>query len=77
VISAIIAPVVLGALPRVLIGLMAADQTARSSPEQSVMAGIMPRHETAVTARANAAGTRITLMVHSFQSIHDVRIQHR
>jgi hypothetical protein len=34
----------LGAFPRVLVGLMAADQAARSSSEQSVMAGIVPRY---------------------------------
>jgi hypothetical protein len=45
-ISTIVAPVVLGAFPRVLICLMAADQTARSSSEQSVMAGIVPCHPT-------------------------------
>jgi hypothetical protein len=34
----------LGAFPRVLVRLIAADQAARSSSEQSVMASIMPRH---------------------------------
>jgi hypothetical protein len=40
----IVAAVVLGAFPGVLIGLMAADHAARSSAEQAVMAGIMPCH---------------------------------
>jgi hypothetical protein len=46
VIPEIVAAAVLGAFPRVLIGLMAADHAARSSAEQAVMAGIMPCHPT-------------------------------
>ena len=46
VIAAVIAPLVRGALPRMLVGLVAADQASRSSPEQSVMAGIMACHPT-------------------------------
>jgi ABC-type proline/glycine betaine transport system permease subunit len=44
-VSAIIAPL-FSVLAGVLLGLMAADEAARSSPEQSMMAGIMPRHPT-------------------------------
>jgi hypothetical protein len=44
--SPIVASVVLGAFPRVLIYLMAANQTAGSSSEHSVMAGIVPCHPT-------------------------------
>jgi hypothetical protein len=43
-ISAIIASLLLDAFPRMLVGLMAADQAARTSSEQSVMASIVPRH---------------------------------
>ena len=41
-----IVTIVLGAFPRVLICLVAADQTTRSSSEQSVMAGIVACYPT-------------------------------
>ena len=42
----IIAPLVLGALPRMLVSLVAANQASRRSPEESMMAGIMACHPT-------------------------------
>ena len=40
--SAIIALLLLGALTGMLLGLVMADQAAGSSPQEAMMAGIMP-----------------------------------